>query len=227
MQLDPIFRGPTSVLVWGDDRSLLNWVAYALASVTDPEFHWTDVRYPDQAVSATDPLARGRIPPNRLSVVETRELAPNDASANVAVSAVIRSDEIPDNVQRVLDFLRLPTITQRVLEQTPPEGRPRVVVLSNGHRITAFYPTPDVIDPTLRAIVGANTILIMTFGDAGPGGRFRFDNVLHLEGSVRDGWRSASLMVEKWVPGGPFEKGTTHQLADLSSIADVLARELG
>jgi hypothetical protein len=227
MKVDPIFRGPTSAIIWGDDRSLLNWVAYAMASVTDPEFHWTDVRYSDQAVSATDPVARGRIPTDRLYVVETQELAPDDATANMAVSAIIRSDEPPASIQRVIEFLRLPVATQRVLEQTPREGPPRVAVLSNGHRISALYPTPAVIDPTIRAIVGANTILIMTFGDAGPGGRFRFDDVLHVDGSIRDGWRRAMLSVEKWTPGGPFEVGTTLPLVDLSPISDVLGRELG
>jgi hypothetical protein len=224
---DPIFRGPTSTIVWGDDRSLLNWVAYALASATDPEFVWTDVRFPDQVLPTTDPLSRNLIPKERLTVVGPRELQPNDSAANVAVSAVIRSDEPPDNVQRVLDFLRLPATTQRTLEQPRPAGQPRVAVLSNGQRIVAFYPTPEVIDPTIRAIVGADIILIMTLADAGPSGRFRFANVLHIEGSVREGWRNAQVDVEQWIPEGPLKAGTKLRLADLSPVSEVLARELG
>ena len=227
MKLDPIFRGPTSTIVWGDDRSLLNWLAYALAVVTDPEFTWTDVRYPGQVLPETDPLARNLIPPDRLNVVRTTDLIPDDAAANAAVSAVIRPDESPDDVQRVIDFLRLPATTQRVLERPRPGGQAKVAVLSNGHRIVAIYPTPDVVDPTLRAIVASNTILIMTFADAGPEGRFRFENVLNLEGTVRDGWRSATLTVEKWGPGGPFEAGAKHRLADLPTVAEVLTRALG
>jgi hypothetical protein len=167
------------------------------------------------------------VPTERLIVVRTQDLAPDDAAANMAVTAVIRPDEAPDNLQRVIDFLRLPATTQRVLAQPREEGKPRVAVLSNGHRIVALYPTPDAVDPTIRAIVGADTILIMTFADAGPDGRFSFENVLHLEGSIRDGWRSASLTVEQWAPGGPFEAGTKYRLVDLTPLADVLARQLG
>jgi len=227
VKLDPIFAKPTSLIVWGDDRSLLSWVAYALASETDPEFSWTDVRYTGQALPDTDPLTRNLVPAERLNVVGTQDLAPDDAAANMAVSAVIRPDEAPDDVQRVLDFLRLPSTTQQVLARPHPEGKPKVAVLSNGQRIVAFYPSPAAIDPTLRAIVGTGTILIMTFADAGPDGRFRFENVLNLEGSVRDGWKAATLTVEKGAPGGSFVTGMKYRLSDLSPLSEVLARELG
>lgn len=227
MKLEPIFTRPTSTILWGDDRSLLNWVAYVLASETDPEFTWTDVRFSGQVLPDTDPLTRNLFPAERLNVVGARDLAPDDAAANMAVSAVIRPDEAPDDVQRVLDFLRLPATTQEMLSRPRPAGKTKVAVLSNGQRIVAFYPSPAAIDPTIRAIVGTGTTLIMTFADAGPDGRFSFENVLHLEGSVRDGWRPATLTVEKGAPGGSFVTGTQHRLAELSPLSEVLARELG
>jgi hypothetical protein len=227
VKLDPIFAKPTSTFLWGDDRSLLNWVAYGLASVTDPEFTWTDIRFSGQVLPDTDPLTRNLFPAERLNVVRSQDLAPDEAAANMAVSAVIRPDEAPDDVQRLLEFLRLPANTQEVLARPRSAGKPRVAVLSNGQRIVAFYPSPATIDPTIRAIVGTGTILIMTFADAGPDARFRFENVLNLEGSVRDGWRTATLAVEKGAPGGSFVTGTKHRLAELSPLSEVLARELG
>jgi|SRR5271157_1899107 len=227
VELGKIFKGPGSTIVYGDDRPLLNWVAYALAYVTSPEFKWTDVQFPGQALEPTDPLSRNLIPPERLLLVRATDMAPNDAMANVAVSAVIRSDESPGNVERLIDFLRLPASTQRLLETPPPADRPRVAVLSNGQRIVAFYPTPQTIAPTIRAIVGAGTVLIMTFADAGPEGRFQFDNVLKVEGSVRGGWQDATVKVDKWSPDGPFRVGMELRLGDLAPLANVIARGLG
>ena len=226
MELGKIFGAPGSTIVWGDDRPLLNWVAYALASVTSSEFKWTDIQFPGQALGPTDPLSRHLIPPDRLRVVRASDMAPNNAAANMPVSAVIRSDETPGNVERLLDFLRLPASTQRLLETPPPGAQPRVAVLSNGQRIVALYPTPQAIAPTIRAIVEAGTIMIMTFADAGPEGRFQFDNVLNVEGSVTRGWQEATLKVEKWSPSGPFRVGTALRLGDLAPLAAVIARGL-
>jgi hypothetical protein len=211
----------------GDDRPLLNWVAYALASKADPEFIWTDVRTPGQLLRTSDVLSRQLVPPDRLRVVGATELAPNDREANVAVSTLIRSDEPPSNVQRLLDFLRLPLPTQRLLETVGPPDRVRVCVLSNGQRILALYPSSEAVRPTIRAIVDGGVALVMTFADEAPKGRLEFDNVLAVDGSVSGGWKGAVLTVEKWTDGGDLRVGSTHRLGEVPAIASVLSRELG
>jgi len=221
-----IFAGPTSVVIIGDDRPLLNWVAYALASQTDPEFIWTDVRLPGEVLHPSDVLTRGLIPENRMSIVWPGDLARNEPDANVAGSFLIRSDEPTVNIQRLVDFLRLPTHTQEILARPRPAGVTRVLILSNGHRVVALYPSPEAVALTVRAIVATDSILLMTFADAPPEGRLAFDTVVHVAGSESKRWREAKLRVEKGPPNGPLRQGLECRLEEFAPIAAVLAKEL-
>ena len=220
-----LFPDPTSVIICGSNRPLLNWVAYALASSSDPKFHWTDVRISGEVPTPDDLLSRDLIPPVRLHLVAPRELAPDDATANIAVSAIVRDEDTPEELRRVLEFLRLPAPTQQLLAETPSEGVPRVVVLSNGHRLLALYPEIGAVAPTVRAIVGAGVAFIMTFADAPPGGRVAFDTVLQLEGRDPESWRQATLRVEKTPSSSVFPAGSEVRLADFKPVAAVLGRE--
>jgi hypothetical protein len=222
-----IFGGPTSVIICGSDRPLLNWVAYALATASDPEFHWTDVRLEGEVMAPDDVLSRSVIPADQLSTVRPGELTPDDTLGNVAVSAVIRDDETPDEVRRLVEFLRLPAQTQSVLSRTSSEEPPRVVVLSNGHRLIAIYPNIDAVRPTVRAIVASGVVLIMTFADAAPHGRFAFDVVLHVDAPVRQDWKRATIRIEKGPPAGFLRAAAEYRLGDTSPWREVLGQHLG
>ena len=220
-----MFPQPTSVFICGTSRPLLNWVAYALATEADPQFVWTDVRLEGEVAAPDDLLSRGLIPPDRLRLVSPPELKPDDATANVAVSAVIRDDDVPEEVQRAVEFLRLPTKTQELLADVKGRGSPPVVVLSNAHRLVAIYHDLAVVQPTVRAIVRSGVVLVMTFADAPPGGRLAFDVIVHVEGSDPTAWRLAKLRVEKGPPEGVLAAGTEVLLADIDPIASVLRHE--
>jgi hypothetical protein len=222
-----VFPKPTSLFICGNDRSLLNWVAYAVAIANDRTFSWTDLRQADQRPDGDDPLSRNVIPSGQLRVLRPQELALNTSHANLAVSGVVRSDEPPENVQRLLDFLRLPDPTQQTLARPRGDGGIRTAVLSNSHRLAALYPALNDVQSTVRAIVASDAILIMTFADAPPEGRVAFETVLLVDGSVRAGWRNATVRVEKGLAAGPFAAGRQFLLGEFSALANVLARSLG
>lgn len=222
---DGIFGRPTSVILCGSSRPLLNWVAYALASTTDSGFIWTDVRLEGEVLADSDPLARGLVPPDRLAVVYPNVLKPNDAAANMAIGGVVRSDEPPDTVRRMVDFLRLPLPTQRLLAGAPPGGRPMVLVLSNAHHMTVLYPT-ETVAPVLRAVIDAGAILFVTFADAPRESRHAFETILHVGGNDPKAWKRATLRVEKGPSGGPLRAGSEHRLGELEVVAAVLGRGL-
>ena len=71
-----------------------------------------------------------------------------------------------------------------------------------------------------------NVSLIMTFADAAPGGRLVFDYVLEVQGSVREGWRKATLTVEKAPAQGAFETGRVDRLEAVPAVAQVLSHRL-
>jgi hypothetical protein len=212
------------VIVCGSDRPLLNWVAFALASVSDPAFIWTDIRLEGEVLADTDPLSRRLIPRDRLNVVRPSELERSDPT--VVEGSVVRADEPPETLRRLVDFLRLPVHTQRLLSGGPPGGQPMVLVLSNAQRIVALYPTTSDVAPTVRAIVETGTTLIMTFADAAPEGRLAFETVLHLEGTDARKWREAGLRAEKGPSPGPLGAGTRYRLGEFEPVATILSRHL-
>jgi len=224
---DGLFRGPTSVIIFGDDRALLDWVAYALAVPCDPNFIWTDVRLKDQEPSPDDPIATQRVPADQLRVRPPWELQLDHSTANIALSAVVRSDEPPENVRRLIDYLRLPAPTQRVLSEPHGTSRLPVVVLSNSHRMAPFYRTLEDVSSTAQTIKASGVVMIMTFADAPPGGRVAFEAIVHVDGSMRAGWKQATLRVEKASPAADLPAGPVVRLGEFEPIASVLRRELG
>ena len=218
-----LFGRPTSVILIGDDRALLSWVAYALAYREDPDFRWIELRTKGEVLNDADPVVRGAIPSDRLKIMHPSEFSPNHATANIAVSGVIRDDELPENVQLLLDFLRLPQRTQAALSARGPGDRWTTYVLSNAHRLGSWYPV-DIVAPLLRAIQAMGATTIMTFADAPNDGRLAFDVVVHLTRPASGNWKQATLRVEKGSPGGPLQSGSEHRLGDLEIFEEILAR---
>jgi hypothetical protein len=218
------FDRPTSVVVYGSSRPLLNWVAYALASAADSGFVWTDVRLQGEVLADADPLARNLVPPDRLYVVHPYELMPNDAAANMAVGGIVRGGEPPDTLGRLVEFLRLPLGAQRLLARGSSGNRPVVLVLSNAQRLVAVYPS-ERLAPVLGAIVGAGGSLLMTFADAPPASHRAFETRLYLEGDDPKLWKGAVLRVEKGPATGPLRAGSEYRLGDLDLVAAVLTRD--
>jgi hypothetical protein len=225
MQSEGMFRHRTSVLLFGENRSLLDWVAYALASQETPEFLWTDVRLRRQPQTAEGPLALNLVPEERRHILETHELLRTNAVSKMAIAGVIRGDEPPDDLQLLVDFLRLPPRLKAMLSTARSVDRPTTIVLANGHRMAAHYPA-ETVGPVIRAIVATNTILLMTFGDVPGEGQKAFETTLRVEGNDPMQWRQATIRVERGAEDGPFRTGSTHRLGELERIAAVLSRDL-
>ena len=221
-----LFGGPACVILLGSTRSLLNWVAYAMATATSPEYRWVDVRSQGEVLADSDPLKRNVIPSGQLTLARAADLAPDHSKANLAVAAVVRHDEPPEDIQLLVEFLRLPERSQVTLSREASAGRTMVTVLSNAHRLGAHYPV-SAVDPALRAIRSFGGVVIMTFADAPNDGRWAFDFVVHIDGDATPRWRQATVRVEKGLPEGPLRTGRECPLGEFEPIARTLAQHLG
>jgi len=217
-----LFDRPSSAILCGTDRSLLNWVAYALSSAPGVQSIWTDVRLDDELLDPSDLLRRELIPKERFLTVSPDKLARDDYAGNLALGGLVRSDEPEETVRRFADFLRLPAHTQALISRIPRDDRPVVLVLSNAHRLAALYRAPDV-EPTLRAIVESGVSLLMTWADALSGGRLAFDRILHVRGSMESGWKRAVLSMERGSPVGLLRPGAEVALEEYPPVAKVLS----
>ncbi|HYK93594.1 MAG TPA: hypothetical protein VEY07_06090 [Thermoplasmata archaeon] len=219
------FDRPTSVIICGSDRPLLNWIAFALAGCVDPRFAWTDVQMEGEQLDPLDPLSRHLIPPARFDSVTPFQMGAEVVPAGISPEKLIRPDERGETVRHLADFIRLPAHTQERISQIPSGHEPAVLVLSNGHRLVALYPSASV-GRAVGAIVSAGATLIMTFADAPPAGRLAFSAVVHVSGRGMADWREATLRVEKGGPVDGVRAGSSRPLGELPTLGPAMGKHL-
>ncbi len=217
------FERPTSVILCGTPGRLLDWIAYGFATTQPGGYLWTDVRLSGQRIDEQDPLAQGLIGEEFLSVVEPQDLPRNDVPANAAISGLVRSDEPPESLKQLVDFLRLPTHTQALLASRRPADATTLVVLSNAHRLASLYPL-RAVGPIVRAIVAGGVSLFVAYPDEPPEGRLEFSNVWHLRTSAGASWGEAQIVVEQGDGRTSFEPGSRTRLREIPRLAPILPR---
>ncbi|MGP8075846.1 MAG: hypothetical protein ACLP8Y_03800 [Thermoplasmata archaeon] len=215
-----LIQRPTSVLLHGSSRPLLNWVMYALLDRSQPNLWWTDVRLKEEQLDPLDPLARHVLPEGQLSILEPETLQRSPDPGD-AFSTMIHSEEPADSLQRAMEFLRLPAHTQERISRAPLGKRPAQFALSNCHRLAAIFPA-NTIQPTLRAILASGVSLAMTWADALPAAAQLFDFVVGVEGSSPAVWKDAVLNCELGRSEGLVRAGSRLRLGELRSVADIL-----
>lgn len=222
---NPLFQRPTSVFLYGPSEALLDWVALAFASAAEGGYHWTYARTPGHSPDPQGPIAKGAIPADHLRVRDPQELALNHAAANAAITAAFRSEEPLSELTKVVDFLRLPSVTQAFLTSQSPTAEPVVLVVSNAHQLVPLF-TVDTVRPVLRTIMARGFAVIATFPGAPTPGRMEFDNVWHLEERDPRSWRKARIQVEQAGLFPPIPPASEPLLDDLPFVASLLSRAL-
>src|SRR5208282_2537111 len=152
---------PTSAIVYGTSRPLVNLLLYALAEEANASFHWLDIRPSGEAPPELDPARLGWIDERRVWTVDPLDaLAPDNARANAALFELVREDEPPATLARLSDFLRLPERLQQILAEMASTGRPGVLAVANVHRTGKSFPDSTLV-PILEAIAWAGYSLFV------------------------------------------------------------------
>ena len=219
-------RRPTSVFLVGSNSSLLNWVALALLSPYEPRVHWTSILLPGEVFEPLDPFGRGIIPADRLDIVHPNELRREEQAgrqAEAAAAVVVRSDEPPEFIRRLTDFLRLSSHSQALISATTSGSESPVLALSNVQRLNSLYPNSSIV-PTVQAFLDSGASLVLLWAGELPARRKVFDIVLHVEGPDPLHWRETTLWCEQGVSAGPLRVGKRPRLAELPSLVSFLDR---
>lgn len=221
-----LFARPHSVLVYGSTLPLVNLTLFALASHTNPEFHWVEIGRGSEELTPCNPIQLGWIPDDRLWLVDSPDsLRPNDASMNLPLFEMIRSDEPPDSLQQFTEFLRLPEISQRILASHSPDGRPGVVAVTNVHRVGDVFSAESV--PRILSVHrnAGFSVLVGAAGSSGPG-RDLFDFVFRLQGPGVESadWRHHQLVCERGISSGPLRELRPVRLDEIPLLEQVLSK---
>jgi hypothetical protein len=221
-----LFGSPNHVFVYGPSRALVNLTIFALASNTNPEFHWVEIGSRNEPRTPCDPVQLGWIPADRLWLVDAPEaLRPNDAALRASLSDVIRPDEPVDSLRQFTEFLRLPDGSQRIIASQVPNGHPGVVVVTNAHRADCVF-SADQVPSILEVHRNAGFSVMVGYGDAPGPQRDLFDFVFRIEGEdkVPQDWKTNQLVCEKGIFSGPLRDLRAVPLPEIPILAEVVSR---
>ncbi len=194
-------RGPVpSVLVHGSSRSLVNLLLYAVSENANQEFRWLDVRTPEESVPRWDPVRLGWIDSKRVWTIDpVSGLEPDHLGANAALFEIVRSDEPPETLAHIAEFLRLPALVQEILGEMPPTGNANLLAVSNVDRLEQRFDV-SVLGPALSAFAWARCALFVGYTGPTPPGAEQFTQSIRIEGDSPTLWRDARIHFERGAP---------------------------
>jgi hypothetical protein len=222
------FERPSSVFISGSSRTLLKWFAFAWLSPYGSRVYWTDVRLPGEILDPLDPMAMHAVPEESVYVLEPRELYPDEQGASraeAAAATMLESDEAPDLIRGLVEFLRMPLHGQKLISATGRVDLPSILVTANSQRIAIAY-SQDRLEPLMRAMLEAGTCQVALWAEAPTTLTSMFDATLALEGNDPADWRNATIRCERGITTGRLSGGRTVRLAEIESIATVLEKFL-
>ncbi len=220
---DRLTSGPVAVEFLSSSRLASNLAALGLARQVNPRFLWLEVRGPSPSDEGDGGLVPSLIPPGQLFVSErAEELRPDPAVANMALWSMVSSQEPPEVLARLRDFLVLPQPLQRLLAAVEPTSRPGVVVVSNSDRIPGFCP-PDPAEA--RSILDAFrregvSLICTTRGDEPSSAPF--DHTFRVDLAPESSWEEGRLH-DIARPGGTPAFPEPVALSELSPVVEVAA----
>jgi hypothetical protein len=221
---EDLLTHPRSVYASGDCREVVNLLLYALASTIDSKFFWLDIGDALGPASSADPVQLGWVEPSRHYTVAAPEMVAPERS-NPALWKVIRADEPSEEIAGLVDFLRLPSITQEIASRAVPGVRPAVLAAANTDRASRLYPaTAEGIHPFIRAITDHGISLIV--GHTGPAlpNRLAFEFVFRVEATSLPEWTRGTFVCESGIRSGPLRIGRTQPIKRVPWLVQILER---
>lgn len=213
-----------SVLVHGRSRPLVNLLLYAVAQNANPEFRWLDIRAAADAPPHWDPVRLGWIESTHVWTADpVGGLEPDHVRGNAALFEVVRSDEPPETLAQLADFLRLPSKVQEILGEMTPAGDGNVLAVANADRISESFPE-STLAPILAAFAWAHCSLFVGYTGPPPHAAQHFSHVVRIEGDSPTLWRNARIHFERdGLPGGS-RPGSTVSPSEVPFVERVFRR---
>ncbi|MCI4364116.1 MAG: hypothetical protein L3K13_07470 [Thermoplasmata archaeon] len=196
---EPVRGGLGSVLVWGSDRTVAALCAFAVARSSPARLIWLDIRAPDGATDEYRPVLERLVPAESRYVTRREsEMGPQDASANSALSTVIRPDEPEEVVANLFEFLRLPRLVQEIAARFASPQEPLVLFCTSVDRIVHLYPEDTEATRRFHLTSQEQSVkIVSSFSGPERKDRFAFDHVFRIAPGPAQRWRSWSILSER------------------------------
>jgi len=221
-----LFHQPHSVLVFGPSRPLVRLTLFALASRTNPRFHWVEFSPPATERTPCDPVRLGWIPQDRLWLVDpARPLEPNEGAMADSLSKMISTEEPPESRSRFAEFLRLPDLSQQIIASQVPNGHPGVVAVSEVQQASETF-APEQVGSILALHQELGFSVMVGHYRPPRNDRDVFDFVFRLqgEGERLEDWKHYQLTCEKGATVGPLRDRRPVPVGGIPLLYNVLSR---
>jgi hypothetical protein len=204
---------PTSALVTGESRPVVNRIVYALARLNDPAFVWVDLQPKQSLLDPDSPTALGWVPPDRMFLIEqTEEVQPRVPAVGG------QSAPPPTGIER------LPPVARRAIESRRARGGGAMVVaFPNADYARRFYgPETERVRPFVDAFREVGMTAVFASVASPPAARKAFEFVFDIRADSRARWEQGSLVCETAPKWGPLLPGESIPLRVVPEIASAL-----
>ncbi len=229
IEFDPrtLTRRPWGTLVWGENRSVVNRVLWALVTANDPGAYWLEIRTEtDDPSDREGPADLHWVPAHRLLV--TRGLVtvvPQDAVDKLAMATVVRADEPARDLLRLSDFLRLPAAAQELIAQLGSDTGARSIAIANTDRVRDHFPADSrQVRPVFERFLESHLHPFFSVAGHGTERRFASDFVFEAQASDLAHWKEGRFVCEKAPRGSSLTPGDSVPLTEISGISAALRR---
>lgn len=168
---------PSSYYLASRDRVRLDQLAARVAHYLDERFLWLDFQDPHRPDERRVRELEYLLGPGHLRCVyDSGRVRGNDPAANHGFWSLIRPDEDEKVIEQITDFVRLPELLQRLLEEVGARPAPRALVLANVERLSSLTSLgPSYFRSMNRALNRAGVTTIGTECGRGAAQRYGFD----------------------------------------------------
>lgn len=224
-----LFERPSSVLLHGRPRTVVNLALFAFAARTNPDFHWVEIGKSPRNDEALDPVVLGWVSGHRLWRIDQPErFGPARDADRPALSGMIRPDEPPEVLDRLAEFLDLPELAQQILGDPSSNSRPGAVAVANAQDVRKNF-SPEQIPSILSAHRKAGFSVLVGCDGTPPRHDTFFDFVFRIKanGPTSRSWPEGTLVCERGVDSGPLSRRRPVRLGDIPFLAEILSRAQG
>jgi len=206
---------PTSLVVHGLHRPMVNLALFALAREANPNLVWMELRLVGEPPHPGDPVGLGWVPESqRVTIDRLDAMRPNEVFAGPAFSDLILDRPPDDTIDRLLDFLTLPEASQQLIASRPVGSAPGLVAVADAHRLISSYPSA-LLGPVLAAHRAAGYSLFVGYTEVPCPAFDAFDYRVVIEGDRLEDWPRARVVCEHGDERGTLRTGASYRLSEL------------
>jgi hypothetical protein len=197
------WKVPTSIGIWGGSRATRTRTASAVARRIDPGFYWLQAVGEAGSHDAADRSLSERVPSGHLFYVRPPELPPQTRLENVADWFGREDVDAGTRLQRIGEFLGLPSLARNVTEGRSGTSPARALVLADANLAEPFFSLEEGgIRPFIEACNQYATSLVITLSNRPNPNSRDIDYMLQIRSASPEEESGGSVECRQGPPSG-------------------------